>query len=328
MSDPNTHPNNLAEIQASIVKKIASLPQVLAVIEGRDLGVSLYAEMLMKSLKPEQLSSFVEASDEDIKSHAKQFIEGEVNNVLVQLTASKEGYGGSAEEVLADFDLWHSSLSDEDRSKFEGFLEKQKISYDDYRTKTGNDEAQQRRLSTDRWVREKVVEGVEVTQEEVEAAYDQGKAQNCTSPDMVKVAHIPFRHDQSDESREECRKKAEVVLEKLQGGATFEDMVKENPSSDGHLQRMGVLDFFAAGTYNQKFEEAAFSLAQDEISEIVDTGDGYEVIKCLEVKKGEVTPLSDVEEEIRQGLKGQKVNLRIGKLVDESRPQFDITYHI
>lgn len=328
MSNPSAPPSNPKEFEDAISNRVNVLPEVLATIEGKDLPASLYVEMLLKSMPPQQLPAFISASDEDITNHARQFIQDEVNQVLMELCASKDGYEGSPDEVMQDFDRWHASLKEEERSNYESFLKGQSLSHDEYRSQSGENKARQRRIATDRWVQEKAISGLDVSQEEVESAYEQGKAENCTSPDQVKVAHIPFRHDNSDESRQTCREKAEQVLEKIRGGAGFEDMVKENPSSEGHLQRMGVLDFFTRGTYNEKFEAVAFTLKAGEVSDIVDTGEGYEIIKALEVKKGEVTPLSEVEDEIRKGLMGQKVNLRIGELIDQQRPHFSIEFHI
>jgi len=328
MNQPPPNPAAAAEFQKAIVEKVSKLPKVLATIEGKDLPSSLYAEMLMKSLNPQQIPSFLSASEEDIKAHAKEFTQSEVNQVLIQLCASKDGYEGSADEVQEDFDKWHESLPEVERGKFENFLKEQNLNFDDYRKETGQNQVQQRRLATDRWVKEKAMVGIEVSQEDVEAAYEQGKDQNCTSPDMVKVAHIPFRHDQSDEKRKDCQERAEAVLVKLKEGVSFDEMVKENPSSDGHLKRMGILDFFSRGTYNEKFEKVAFSLEPGELSDLVETEEGFEIIKAIEFKKGEVTPLSQVEGEIREGLKKQKINIKIGELLEKQRSNFEITYHI
>jgi len=100
-------------------------------------------------------------------------------------------------------------------------------------------------------------------------------------------------------------------------------MIRENPSSDGLLKRLGVLDFFPAGTYNGQFEDAAFALKTGEVSELVDTAGRFELIKLLERKPEVVTPLSEVKDTIKGQLTGLKRTETIKKLLEDGKKKYN-----
>jgi peptidyl-prolyl cis-trans isomerase D len=54
------------------------------------------------------------------------------------------------------------------------------------------------------------------------------------------------------------------------------------------------------------FDEAVFSLAQNEISDLIKTRFGYHIIEVQEIKPAKTTPLSEVKETIRRTLKQQQ----------------------
>ncbi len=74
---------------------------------------------------------------------------------------------------------------------------------------------------------------------------------------------------------------AKEVLAKLEAGASFEDLVKEYSTDSGSKDSGGDLGWFPRGYMVAEFEEAAFSTAVGEISDIVQTSYGYHIIRVL-----------------------------------------------
>ena len=78
-----------------------------------------------------------------------------------------------------------------------------------------------------------------------------------------------------DEKKKEAYARAKEALRKAQEGEEFAKLIAEysedsNPSYS-----------FEKGTMEAAFEEASFNLGTDEISDIVETGHGYHIIKCI-----------------------------------------------
>lgn len=82
---------------------------------------------------------------------------------------------------------------------------------------------------------------------------------------------VPY-HDQA---REAAYKKACDALRRARDGEDFMSLVTEY-SEDSNSSYS-----FGKGTMDTAFEEAAFNLGTDEISDIVETEHGYHIIKCI-----------------------------------------------
>lgn len=79
----------------------------------------------------------------------------------------------------------------------------------------------------------------------------------------------------SDEAKKEAYQKAQEALRKAQDGEEFAGLIATY-SEDSNASYS-----FGKGTMDTVFEEAAFNLGTDEISDIVETEHGYHIIKCI-----------------------------------------------
>lgn len=115
----------------------------------------------------------------------------------------------------------------------------------------------------------------------------------------VKASHILIAHKDAERSevertKEEAKNLAQEVLAKAnEEGADFAELAKEY--SDGpSASEGGDLGFFKSGEMTKAFEDAAFALGKDEVSEVVETEFGYHVIKVTDIKEAkEETKIED-----------------------------------
>ncbi|MGL4853903.1 MAG: peptidylprolyl isomerase, partial [Lentisphaeria bacterium] len=68
----------------------------------------------------------------------------------------------------------------------------------------------------------------------------------------------------------------------------------------------GMLGFFSRGQMVKPFEEAAFKLKNNELSEIVKTQFGYHLIKKNDFKNESIKPLSEVKNQIINRIQSEK----------------------
>lgn len=108
--------------------------------------------------------------------------------------------------------------------------------------------------------------------------------------------------------------KAEEVLQKIQAGESFDDLMAEY-NEDGGQPAEGYT--FTTGQMVQEFEDAAFALEEGAVSEIVETTYGYHILKRLPLDEDYVEENlpnmmnSEVKEKISTALTGVMDGLAI-----------------
>jgi peptidyl-prolyl cis-trans isomerase D len=129
----------------------------------------------------------------------------------------------------------------------------------------------------------------------------------------VKARHILFKVEKDNkESDANAKKKAEEILDKIKKGGDFVELAKQYSQEPGADKSGGDLGWFSRGRMVKPFEEKAFSMKVDEISDIVKTDFGYHIIKVEGKKEPGTKPLSEVKEIIANNLKREKVDDETG----------------
>jgi len=145
----------------------------------------------------------------------------------------------------------------------------------------------------------------EVKDEDVKTFYDDNP-QYFEKPEQVRAAHILIMtQDKSDEEEAAAKTKIEGLLKRAKAGEDFAALAKEFSEDPGSKDNGGEYTF-PRGQMVPPFEEAAFTLKDGEISDVVETEYGYHIIKKYEQLKAEKTPFEEVKDKIKQHLTQQK----------------------
>ncbi|MBN2423197.1 peptidylprolyl isomerase [Candidatus Woesearchaeota archaeon] len=247
----------------------------------------------------------------------EKLLEQMIDEKLLLREAKKLRIDVSEEEVKESINLTLASyMMDEEQLKTE--LETQGIEYDEFLKLYKNEFIINKLLN-------KTIT-VEVSKEEVKNFYNNNKEQ-FTIPESINASHILICHNESlgctsNLSKEEATLKINNILEEIKEGKDFETLAREFsdcPSS----QIGGNLGFFIRGQMAPEFEDAAFELGENQVSEIVETVFGFHIIKMHERKAEEIIDLELVKPQIEESLqleKQQELYLDyISKLRNESK---------
>ncbi|HDR7924213.1 foldase protein prsA 1 [Bacillus cereus] len=109
----------------------------------------------------------------------------------------------------------------------------------------------------------------------------------------IKASHILVKDEAT----------AKKVKEELGQGKSFEELAKQYSEDTGSKEKGGDLGFFGPGKMVKEFEEAAYKMKKDEVSEPVKSQFGYHIIKVTDIKEPEKSfeqSKADIKKEIVQ----------------------------
>ncbi|ANS46789.1 peptidylprolyl isomerase [Bacillus thuringiensis] len=110
----------------------------------------------------------------------------------------------------------------------------------------------------------------------------------------IKASHILV----SDENE------AKEIKSKLDAGASFEELAKQESQDLLSKDKGGDLGYFNSGTMAPEFETAAYKLNVGQISNPVKSSNGYHVIKLTDKK--DLKPYDEVKNSIRKNLEEER----------------------
>ncbi|GGC00644.1 peptidylprolyl isomerase [Oxalicibacterium flavum] len=150
---------------------------------------------------------------------------------------------------------------------------------------------------------------ITVSDADIESYYEQNKSHYGT-PEQRRASHILIAVDKNAPQAEQtaAKEKAEKLLAEVkQNPQQFAELAKQNSDDPGSAERGGDLDFFSPGMMVKPFEDAAFKLKQNEISDLVQSDFGYHIIKVTAIKQAAARPLAEVKNEIGNEIRKQLV---------------------
>lgn len=129
---------------------------------------------------------------------------------------------------------------------------------------------------------------LKVTERDMEEFYRQYSDSLPQIPEQLEIAHILLLEKPSDESRAKAIDLAESIIDSLKNGADFAEFAKRYSIDPGSGAKGGELGWQPKGRFVKEFEDAAWELEINEISDPVVSSYGIHIIQLLDQKDGEV----------------------------------------
>ena len=135
-------------------------------------------------------------------------------------------------------------------------------------------------------LREQVVGVIDPSEDELFVYYEKNIA-NYDQPEEIRASHILVEDEET----------AKDLLKQLKRGADFAELAREY-SECPSAENGGDLDWFPRGQMVPEFEEVAFALEVDEMSDVVETEFGYHIIKLTDRKEAHTPTLEEVRDQV------------------------------
>ena len=158
-----------------------------------------------------------------------------------------------------------------------------------------------------------IAEDIEITEEDLEEEYNRQNTE-------IEAQHILVADEDT----------ANEVKQKLDEGEDFAELAKEY-STDGSAEDGGDLGYFSTGEMVPEFEEAAYNMEVDEISDPVQSQFGFHIIKVNDIRDKEesIGKFEDVKEDLRRELLTKrmdvtKVQEKMDSLIEDAKVDIKI----
>ena len=155
---------------------------------------------------------------------------------------------------------------------------------------------------------------IEITDEELQTYFDENKDTFATA-EQVQASHILV----ADEAT------AKEVKSKLDAGEDFSELAKEYSTDTTTAESGGDLGYFSSGDMVAEFEEVAFALGVNEISDPVKTEYGYHIIKVVDHQAAKEANFEDSKAEIKDTLMNDKMSTEYTTWLEELKEEYEIT---
>jgi peptidyl-prolyl cis-trans isomerase C len=161
---------------------------------------------------------------------------------------------------------------------------------------------------------------IPVTDAEVKKYYDDNKDKFMT-PETVKVRLILIKaaQDAPNEEVTKAKAKADEVLKKLRAGGNWDKLCEQYSDDRGTNKRGGLLTRVRKGVRGQEFDDVAFTLPINKISDVFRSRQGFNIIKVEEKTAAELRDFDSVKSTIERQLKQQKLKTKMDEAVETMR---------
>jgi peptidyl-prolyl cis-trans isomerase SurA len=150
--------------------------------------------------------------------------------------------------------------------------------------------------------------------------YYQDHIDEFREEELDQIASIVLKVQDKNNADElaELNKKGEKILARLKNGEDFSALAKEFSQGPG-ADEGGVLGEFNSAHIDPALKKIIGGLAEGQVSDLITTGSGIQIIKLLKRTGGAVKPFEEVRNDIYQTIYDQELEKRYSTWIKELR---------
>lgn len=264
-----------------------------------------------EQLKQEVQQQDAASADKVLAERNKDVLRGLIDQQLLLEKGKDLGITADT-ELVKKLDEMRKQMKLENMEDLEKAAQAQGVSYEDFKQNLRN------QIITQQVIGREVGSHLSIGKDEEQKFYDEHKSE-MEHPEEIELSEILIAPEKAeakegaadgaatpDARLAAARAKAEDLLAQIQKGASFEDLAKKysnGPSAD----QGGDLGLFKRGTLAKELEDKTFAMKAGEVSDVIQTKQGFVILKVSQHQQAGIPTLKDVEPRIQDAIYMQKL---------------------
>jgi peptidyl-prolyl cis-trans isomerase SurA len=203
-------------------------------------------------------------------------------------------------EVIKQLDQIRIENKLDSMESLEKAVESQGLNWEDFKNNIRNG------ILTKKVINNEVGSHISIGKDEIKKYYEEHK-KDYIRPEQVVLRSIEVNTAGKDSADvAELKKKADTALKRVKDGEDFGEIAKRY--SDGATAKQGgYLGQYKRGELSPQLEEVVFKLKKNDLTDVMETKQGFLIIQVLEHYDEGQQPLDKVENEIMDKLYGERM---------------------
>lgn len=254
--------------------------RILVIINDDVITQSEFDDRVAKTR--EQLRLLYKYNDtvlnEEIEKAKPQILDTMIDEILFIQDAMKRNIQVSDAQVQREIENIKKQFKTE--KEFENAMKAEGYTMESLRKE------KKRSLLLQELIKQKFASDLVIKDDEVKKFYRDNRDKFPAKNDTVKLKHLLLKFNLTKEDKEKARLRAEDVLRQCKDGVDFGEMALQYSDDPISKANKGNIGYFIPGTGDYpEYEEVVTNLKPGEISDLIETPDGFDIIKVTDIKR-------------------------------------------
>src|ERR1700682_4594018 len=294
-----------------------TVEEIIARVNNEIITKSEYEKSRNSAAEDAQQDCQGRCTPEQLKAEIEQRQKTALRDLIDQslLVQRAKDMGVSVEpELIKRLDAIRTQNKIESMEELEKAVTSQGLNWEDFKNNIRST------LLTQRVISSEVGSHITIRDEEISKYYEEHKKE-YVRPEQVALREIEVSTvGKKPEEIPDLKKKAETALKRVKDGEDFGEIAKR--LSDGSTKAQGgFLGVYKRGELSKELEDTVFKMKKNELSEVMDTKQGFLVLQVLEHYDEGEQSLAKVKNEIMDKLYGGRMEPAMREYLKTLREQ-------
>jgi len=251
-------------------------------------------------------------ADKRFAEEQKDVLRDLIDQQLLLQRAQDLGITGDT-ELIKQLDEMRKQYHLDTLEDLQKAAEQQGVSFEDFKQNIKNGIIRQQVIGRE------VASRLQPSPEEEHKFYEEHKNE-LAEPEQIRLSELMISTEKAttDDQIAAAKAKADDLLAQIKKGTSFEDLAKANSNGPSASQG-GDLGYFKRGTLAKQLEDTTFAMKPGDVSDVIQTKQGFVILKVTEHHNGGIPTFKEVEPRVANAVLMQRLQPALRTYLEQLR---------